>query len=63
MIATFCIIFKISLKEIRKEKDFQDNKQDEKLDQDDQPTLLSPSGKVRKSIKVKPEGTFKYIHI
>ena len=63
MIAPFSVIFKISLKEIRKEKDFQNYEQNEKLDQDDQPNLLSPSGKVRKSIKVKAESTFKYIHI
>lgn len=63
MIAPISIIFKIRLQKIGKEKDFQDNEHDEKLDQDDQPNLFAPSGKVRKSIKVKPEGTFKYIHI
>jgi hypothetical protein len=62
MVSPVRIVCKIRLQEIGKEKDFQDNKQDKKLDQDNQPNLFSPTGKVRKSIKVKPEGTSKYIH-
>ena len=46
MIAPFRIVFKIRLQEIGEEKYFQDYKQNEKLDQDDQPNLLTPSGKV-----------------
>ena len=63
MIAPVRIVFKIRLQEIGEEKDFQDYKQNEKLDQDNQPNLFTPARKVRKSIIVKPESTFKYIHI
>jgi len=62
MIAPIRIVFKIRLQEIGKEKDFQNYKQNEKLDEYDQPNLFTPAGKVRKSIIVKPESTFKYIH-
>jgi len=44
--APFRIVIKIRLQEIGKEKDFQDNEHDEKLDQDDQPNLFTPTGKV-----------------
>ena len=63
MIAPIWIIIKICLQEIGEEKDFQDNEHDKKLDQYDQPNLFTPTGKVWKSIIVKPESTFKYIHI
>ena len=63
MFAPFRIVIKIRLQKIGKEKDFQDNEHDKKLDKDDQPNLFTPSGKVWKSIIVKPESTFKYIHI
>ncbi len=63
MIATISVILEICLQKIREKEEFQNKKQDEELDQDDQPNLFPPPGKVRKSIKVKPESTFKYIHI
>ena len=46
MITTISVVFKICLKEIWKEEDFQHNEQDKKLDQDNQPDLFSPSGKI-----------------
>ncbi len=46
MIAPIRIVIKIRLQKIGKEKDFQDNKHDEKLDQYDQPNLLTPAWKV-----------------
>ena len=63
MFASIRIVIKIRLQKIGKEKDFKDNEHDKKLDQYDQPNLFAPSGKVWKSIIVKPESTFKYIHI
>ena len=62
MIAPVGIVVEICLQEILEKENFQDNKHDEKLDQDHQPNLFAPTGKIGKSIKVKPEGTFKYIH-
>lgn len=46
MIAPIRIVFKIRFEEIGKEKDSQDNEHDKKLDQDDQPNLFTPAGKV-----------------
>jgi hypothetical protein len=46
MIAPISIVVKICLQEIRKKEDFKDNEHDKKLDQDDQPNLLAPFGKV-----------------
>ena len=63
MFASVRIVIKIRLQKIGKEKDFQNYKQNEKLDEYDQPNLFTPAGKVWKSIIVKPESTFKYIHI
>jgi len=44
--ASVRIVIKIRLQKIGKEKDFKDNKHDKKLDQDDQPNLFAPAGKV-----------------
>lgn len=52
MITPICIIVKIGFQKIRKKEDFQDNEHDKKLDQNDQPNLFSPTGKVRKPIIV-----------
>ena len=46
MIAPIRIVFKIRLQEIGKEKDFQNYKQNEKLDEYDQPNLFTPAGKI-----------------
>lgn len=46
MIAPIRIVFKIRFQEIGKEKNFQDNEHDKKLDQDDQPNLFTPTGKI-----------------
>jgi len=50
MIASILISFKISLQKIGEEKKLQDNEHDEKLDQNDQPHLLAPTGKGRESL-------------
>jgi len=44
--ASVRIVIKIRLQKIGKEKDFKDNEHDKKLDQDDQPNLFAPLGKV-----------------
>jgi hypothetical protein len=62
MIAPISVIVKIGLQEIREKEDFQDNEHDKKLNQNDQPNLFPPAGKVRKPIIVKPEDLFKDIH-
>jgi hypothetical protein len=46
VIASIRIVIKIRLQKIGKEKDFKDNEHDKKLDQDNQPNLFAPSGKV-----------------
>jgi hypothetical protein len=46
VIAPIRIVIKIRLQKIWKEKDFKDNEHDKKLDQYDQPNLLTPSGKI-----------------
>lgn len=46
MITPIRIVIKIRFQKIGKEKDFQDDEQDKKLDQDDQPNLFTPAGKV-----------------
>lgn len=46
MIASISIIFKIGLQEIGEEKNFENNEHDEEFDQNDQPNLLTPAGKV-----------------
>jgi len=46
MITPIRIVIKIRFQEIGKEKNFKDNKHDEKFDQDDQPNLFTPTGKV-----------------
>jgi len=63
MIAPISIVFEIRLQEIGKEKQFQHHEHDEKLDQDNLPHLFSPPGHVGKTVIVKPEGSFEYIHI
>lgn len=46
MVAPLNIIVKICLQKIREKENFQDNEQDKKLDQNDQPNLFAPAGKV-----------------
>ena len=46
MVAPLNIIVKICLQEIRKKENSQDNEQNKKLDQNDQPNLFTPAGKV-----------------
>jgi len=46
MIAPIRIVIKIRFQEIGEKENFQDNEHDKKLDQDDQPNLFTPSGKV-----------------
>jgi hypothetical protein len=38
--------FKVGLQEIRKEENLKDYEHDKKLDQDNQPNLFAPAGKV-----------------
>ncbi len=53
MIASILISFKISFQEIRKEENFQDNEHDEKLDQNNQPHLFAPAGKIGETFDIK----------
>lgn len=46
MIASVLIRFEVSLQKIGEEENFQDNEHDEKLDQNDQPHLFAPAGKI-----------------
>lgn len=62
MIAPISIIFKIRLQKIGKEKDFQDNEHDEKLDQDDQPNLFAPSGHGTETFGIKTINVPEEIH-
>lgn len=48
--ASFRVIPEMCFQEIGKEKEFQNYKQDEKLDQYDQANLFPPAGKICKSI-------------
>jgi hypothetical protein len=59
MISPISVILEVCLQKIWKEEEFQDNEHDEEFDQNDQPNLFPPPGKVRKSIIIKPESTFK----
>jgi hypothetical protein len=46
VIASVLICFKVGLQEIRKEENLKDYEHDKKLDQDNQPNLFAPAGKV-----------------
>ncbi len=63
MIAPFLIVAKIGLQKIWEEEDFKDDEHDKKLDQNNQPNLFAPAGKVYKPFLIKPESTFYDIHI
>ena len=58
MIAPICIILKICFQKIGEEKDLQDNEYDKKLDQNDQPDLLPPTGKIGKTFDIKSGDLF-----
>lgn len=58
MITSFFIGIEIGFQEIWKKEDFQNNKHDKKLDQNYQPNLLAPTGKVRKTFEIKPVDLF-----
>ena len=46
MIAPIRIVIKICFQEIGEKENFQDDEHDKKLDQDNQPNLFTPAGKV-----------------
>lgn len=62
MIAAFSVIFKICLQEIGKEKDFEDNEHDKKLDQDDQPNLFAPPWHRSETLGIKTINPPEYLH-
>ncbi len=62
MVASFRIIFKIGLQKIGEKEYFQDYEKHKEFDQNNQPNLLSPSGKIGKSFTVKLINLFKCLH-
>jgi hypothetical protein len=62
MVASLLIVLEIRFQEVGKKEKFQNKKHDEKLDQNNQPNLLSPTRQVGETFEIKPESTFKNIH-
>jgi hypothetical protein len=63
VIASISIGFKVRLQKIREKENFQNNKHDEKLNQNNQPNLLSPLGHGRKTFGIEPEYFSELFHL
>lgn len=63
MIAAVGVVVEVRLQKIGEKEDFQDDEHDEKFDQNNQPNLFPPFGKIGKSVAVKPYYFFEQFHL